>query len=127
MGFAPSSSGECKVEILDDVVKNSDGTNMGLLWCKYTVGPVTSRNMVKEGSLDHPISMEEYNFLASLNTPKNTLLVENYFRNESKIGCLVVQTVGGTFQSWLNYELKNKRHLVTDDGSATPPLRMIIL
>jgi hypothetical protein len=83
--------------------------------------------MVKEGSLDHPISEEQYIYLASLNKQKSALVIENYFTNENNCGCLVVETVSGTLQCWLNYLVKNNIPLVNHDGRIMPTLRKIIL
>ncbi|KAE8772177.1 hypothetical protein D1007_55861 [Hordeum vulgare] len=87
---------------------------------------VESQKMVKKGSLDNQISKEQFVFLASLNKHPNAFFVENYYMDGDGIGCLVVESLNGRFQSWLNYQVdtKNKQPsaptLFTADGRMLP-------
>lgn len=127
-------AGEFKVKVEDEEARNrTDSTTFGLHRCVYTVGPVESQKMVKKGSLGNQISKEQFVFLASLNKHPNAFFVENYYMDGDGIGCLVVESLNGRFQSWLNYQVdtKNKQPsaptLFTADGRMLPTLRTIIL
>lgn len=121
------SGGDYRVSISDSVATNPDGTEMLLYNCEYSIGPLKSRFMVKKGTKHRPISEKQYQYLVSLNNQVNVVSIENFFKDEMDIGCLVIEPIHMSFHCWLRKLRNQPTNEPITDGRMSPTLRSIIL